>query len=237
VEFDYSSAYEGVCIPAAWVRAAVDLAARVVLPQGGPRLAALDIAAEGGNKSVLGFRRGVVVESPILSWSGVSGTYTATKAREECERRGVGNLNYDAGGGYGEPVAQLGREGGAGFTVRGLNGGEGASLAAWPDGRLSRDKFINARAEWWWRLRERVRKAWEFVEEGTAHPPNEMISIPNDASLIAELSLPLAETAETGKVRIESKAHMRLRGVASPDFADMLAYLFVEAYEFGFAIS
>lgn len=237
VEIDYAAAIEGICIPAAWVRAAVDLVQRAPLPQTGPLVAALDIAAEGANKSVLGFRRGVVVQSPILSWSGVSATYTAVKTREECARRGAAALNYDAGGGYGEPVAQLGREAGTGFRVRGLNGGEPASLACWPDGRLSRDKFVNARAEWWWQLRERFRKAWEFVEEDVPHPLEELISIPNEAALIADLSLPLVETAETGKVRLESKAHMRLRGVASPDFADMLAYLFVEASHFGYSIS
>lgn len=243
VDIDYSASIEGICIPAKWVRAAVELhgrevrGERVELPTNGPLFAALDIAAEGANKSVLGFRRGVVIQAPIQHWSGVSGTYTANKVREACAEKGVQALNYDAGGGYGEPVAQIGREESTRFSVFGLNGGEAASFDLWPDGRLSKDKFINARAEWWWKLRERFRKTWEFVEDGTEHPFDEMISIPNDPSLISELSMPMVETAESGKVRIESKQKMRARGVASPDYADMLAYLFVERFELGFAIS
>ncbi len=94
-------------------------------------------------------------------------------------------------------------------------------------GRTSQEKFVNARAEWWWMLRERFRKTWEVVNEGADYTSDELISIPNHATLIQQLSLPLAEPNEAGKIRIESKANMRRRGVASPDFADMLAYLFV----------
>ncbi len=75
-------------------------------------------------------------------------------------------------------------------------------------------------------LRERFRKAWEYQEGTAKHPTDEMISIPNNATLISQLSTPLVEVAESGKLRIESKAKMRTRGVKSPDHADMLAYLF-----------
>ena len=68
----------------------------------------------------------------------------------------------------------------------------------------------------------RFEKAYEHVTEGKAHPPEEMISIPNHPQLIAELSQPLIERRETGKVQIESKDRMRRRGVKSPNFADSL---------------
>lgn len=224
VDIDYSASIEGICIPAKWVRAAVELDKRIELPNSGPLMSALDIAAEGKDSNVLGFRRSVVV-TEVLDWNGVNTTYTAMKTREECEYRAVESLNYDAGGGYGEPVAQMGREG-VGFKVRGLNGGETPSTAIWKDGRTSQEKFVNGRAEWWWMLRERFRKVYELVEDGVEHPADELISIPNHSKLIADLSLPLVETGENGKVRIESKDRMRRRGVKSPDFADMLAYLF-----------
>lgn len=234
VDIDYSASIEGICIPAKWVRAAVDLVKRVELPQNGPLLAAYDIAAEGGDKNVLGFRRGVVVQDgadEIQAWGNQNTTLSAHKVRDECERRGVERLNYDSGGGYGEPMAQLAREGGLKFTCRGMDGGEAASEDYWPDGRTAKEKFANGRAEWWWNLRERFRKTAEYVawlngdEGGIEHPLDSLISIPNMPELISDLSMPLVESAE-GKVRIESKKKMKARGVKSPDFADMLAYLF-----------
>ena len=222
VDIDYSASVEGICIPAKWVRAAVELKG---LPQNGLLRASLDVAAEGGDKNVLGFMRGAVLEDTVLDWSGQSTTYTAMKVREECDRRSVAHLNFDNGGGYGEPVAQMGKSEGLRFKVRALNGGESPSLTRWPDGRTSQEKFVNARAEWWWLLRERFRKTWEWKEEGLDYPHDELISIPNHATLIQQLSLPMAEPNEAGKIRIESKQKMRTRGVASPDFADMLAMM------------
>jgi phage terminase large subunit len=229
VDIDYSASVEGICIPAKWVRAAVDLQG---LPENGPLRASLDIAAEGGDENVLGFMRGAVLQplSNENAWKGVSTTYTATKAREECERRNAANLNFDNGGGYGEPVAQMGKIPGLRFEVTPLNGGDTPSQTRWPDGRTSQEKFVNARAEWWWTLRERFRKTWEYVheedeEKKSEYSLDELISIPNHPTLIQQLSLPLAEPNETGKIRIESKKKMRARGVSSPDYADMLAMM------------
>jgi phage terminase large subunit len=222
IDIDYSASVEGICIPAKWVRAAVELQG---LPESGPLRASLDIAAEGGDENVLGFMRGAVLQKDVLNWKGVSTTYTATKAREECERGGAVSLNFDNGGGYGEPVAQMGKSPGLAFSVRALNGGESPSMTRWPDGRTSQEKFVNARAEWWWLLRERFRKTWEWVEEGREYSRDELISIPNHPTLIQQLSLPMAESNEAGKIRIESKPAMRKRGVSSPDYADMLAMM------------
>ncbi len=72
----------------------------------------------------------------------------------------------------------------------------------------------------------RFEKAYECRELGILHPPDQMISIPNHPQLIAQLSLPLYMRTESGKIQLESKQKMAQRGVASPDFADMLSYLF-----------
>ena len=40
--------------------------------------------------------------------------------------------------------------------------------------------------------------------------------------------MPLGQHTDTGKTRLESKAHMAMRGVASPDYADALVYAFAE---------
>jgi hypothetical protein len=75
-------------------------------------------------------------------------------------------------------------------------------------------------------------KAYEFVTNGTVHPPEDMISIPNHPQLIADLSLLKYQRTETGKIRMEPKEQLRRRGVKSPDFADALCLAFaVDAAE------
>jgi hypothetical protein len=72
----------------------------------------------------------------------------------------------------------------------------------------TKDQFVRLRDELWWRLRERFE--------------SRMISIPNDDELIGELSSIKYKRESNGKVKVESKADMRKRGVKSPNRADAL---------------
>lgn len=222
-EIDFSASLENICIPALWVRAAVDLE----LPEGdGPIIAGLDCSGEGANKTVLTHRRGPVVRKPVW-WNGLDTTQSAHKAAEVAEKNDVKELNYDVSGlGIGFKGAWKAIERALPFRTIPINGGESASELKWPDGKLSKELFVNRRAEEWWRLRARFEKAYEYREQGIIHPPDEMISIPNEPQLIAELSAPVYETRETGKKQMESKKAMRSRGVSSPDFADSLVLCF-----------
>lgn len=222
IDIDYSASIEGICIPAKWVRAAVELE----LPASGPVTGGLDIAEEGRNKNVLIAGRGPVIPAGgVVSWSQLNTTQTAHKAADEAERLGVVSLNYDCDGvGAGVKGAWQSTERKLAFTVNPIRGGGTPSETRWPDGKSSRERFLNLRAECWMLLRRRFERTYEFVTEGTPHAPEDLISIPNHPDLIAQLSLPLLQSTETGKIKLESKADMRKRGVASPDFADALAY-------------
>ncbi len=96
----------------------------------------------------------------------------------------------------------------------------------WPDGKTSKELFVNLRAELAWKLRKRFERAYEFLHEGVLHAPEDMISIPNDPNLIPDLSLELYFRTETGKIQLESKKDMQKRGVKSPDYKDALAFSF-----------
>ena len=222
VDIDYAASLEGVCIPAAWVRAAVGLA----LPAGQQTVAGLDVGGEGSAKSVLIARAGPVVRPPV-AWGRCNTTETAWRARDAAARLGASVVCYDAGGvGAGVKGPWDTAETPLPFEALAVLFGESPSNDAWPDGQTSREKFLNLRAEMWWKLRERFERAYEFREKGTRHPPETMISLPDCPELIAELSLPLAERTETGKIKLESKDRMRARGVKSPDYADALALAF-----------
>lgn len=114
------------------------------------------------------------------------------------------------------------------FMVRALNTGSPASKNRWPDGKMATEKFLNIRAEAWWGLRERFRKTYEYVNGEESHPIEDLISIPLDPDLIAQLSMPKAEQATSGRLKVESKKDMRSRGVKSPDMADALVLCFYE---------
>lgn len=222
VDIDYTASIEGITIPAQWVRAAVGLK----LPMGEYHVAGLDIAELGKDESVLVVRSGPVVFSPI-AWGQVNTTETAHRAREKAEAQEVRELYYDVDGvGVGVRGAWAAFEGKLPFAAVAVNAQGTPTETRWPNGKTSRELFRNRKAEMWWLVRSRFEKTYEFVEQGIAHPPEELISIPNDPELIAQLSQPLNFRTESGKIQIESKEALKKRGVKSPDRAEALVLSF-----------
>ncbi len=216
-------------IPPAWAKAAVELK----LESNGPRIGGFDIAEEGGDDTVLYYRRGPVIEG-METWNKCNTTITAYKAADECVRLGIATLNYDADGVGTGPKGIWQQSENLGFVPVAISGGASPSDLYWPDGRTSGEIFHNRRAELWWLLRRRFERAYEFVMHGVTHPHDEMISIPNDPRLLRELSGPKLEYTDRGKIKIESKDRMRSRGLKSPDRADALVYTFVPSYDWNF---
>ncbi len=235
IDIDYTASVEGIVIPAKWVRAAVNLLEsplfREAYPDyepGGPLVAGFDPAAEGKDKHVLIPRRGMQVFEPV-AWGQMLTIESAWKARDVAEKLGVELVFYDSVG-IGETVkgAWERAEGKLPFKTSAVNVGLPPSNLRWPSGKSSVEMFLNTRMELYWLLRVRFEKVFEFVTLGVLHPPDEMISIPPDESLISDLSLPLSTTRETGKLQLESKADMRKRGVHSPNHADALALSYAQ---------
>ena len=236
-DIDYSASLEGICIPGAWVRAAVELDLYPVGEHGAdglyimqdrrhhrsvPCKGGLDVAEEGNNLSVFIPRWGPVVGDPV-SWGKANTTETAWRARDEGIRHKIDELLYDVVGvGAGVKGTLKTPEKPLPFRTRGVNTGEAPTESVWPDGETSKEKFFNLKAELWWSLRCRFERTYEFVKEGKTHPPEDMISIPNCPQLIQELSFPLYERTERGKIQIEKKDDLRRRGIKSPDFAEAL---------------
>lgn len=185
-------------IPLAWVEAAQRR--WETEPAGEPVVLAGDIARFGSDESVAILRRGRRAE---LLWTTTqedtmqtAGRFTASMRKHEPAVTVVDEIGVGAG------VVDRLREVGAGRVV-GLNSG-----AAPRDG----EQFANARAEWWWGLRE-------LFEAGE-------IAIPPDDELAAQLTSLKYKFTSAGKVLIESKDDMRKRGLASPDRADTLMLAF-----------
>lgn len=115
---------------------------------------------------------------------------------------------------------------GAGFEIHVDGVGVGAGVvdqlaeAGWPVWDMQAgaapadpEHFLNARAEWYWGLRERFEQGGIDID-------------PADDDLAAQLGAIRYKYTARGQIQIESKDDMRKRGLPSPDRADalMLAY-------------
>lgn len=226
IDIDYAASIEGVCIPNAWVMAAINLK----LPPAGKCAAGLDVADEGKNKNVM-----IVVKGPVVrhieDWAEGDVPHTSWKAKEIGLQHRIKQLNYDAIGSGSTVGGLLRREENLPFEVEGINGSGSVSETKWEqfDDRTSKELFRNRRAELWWLLRRRFEKTYEHVNRKAEHPMDELISIPNHAELINQLSQPLRRFDDAGKILIESKDQMKARGIESPDFADALVYAFARS--------
>lgn len=223
IDIDYNASIEGICIPHKWILAAVELD----LPRTGDRIGGLDIADEGKDLNVLIVRQGPTVTS-VDSWAEGNTTQTAYKALELGRRYALSYLNYDSGGvgaGVGGTLKSCDT---LPFAINGIISNASPSDTTWEDfnGKTSKELFKNLRAELWWLLRRRFEKTYEHVNGERSHPLDELISIPNHPTLIAQLGQPLRRFNDSGKIVIESKEDMQRRGIKSPDFADGINYAF-----------
>ncbi len=252
VDIDYTASIERVCIPQRWIRSAVKINNLVDWPIYRSGVAGLDVAAGGANKSVYVARFGPFVD-PTRSWSS-DPNLAALIAMDHAKKDKVNAINFDAIGVGAGTSATFEREKAwehaviepktpldarqvvtAYIQVNPINAGDRPSDEIWPDEKRASEKFANLRAELWWIMRDRFLKTHEHVlwiegkRGGRQHPLEELIAMPNDPTLQAQLSLPTWDATNGGKVLIESKASMRKRGVPSPDHADALALTFAPA--------
>lgn len=255
VDIDYSASVEGIMIPGAWVRASIDLFTDIPDLGIGPKIAGLDVG-ETTDQSCYIMREGVAVKR-IEQWGASNTTQSAYKAKHYGEEDGIEKLKYDPigiGAGVTGTLASSSSDADQDeerdqhaeneeihsdhFELVGIPWGT-ADVKGEPlwdnEEKHLKERFLNQRACDWWHLRLRFQCAYEHVEGIKEHDPEHMISIPNDAQLIAELSMPLLQWSSTGKIKLESKKDMKKRGIKSPNKADSLAYCF-STYELPFIL-
>ncbi len=218
LDIDFSSSVEGIVIRPEWVRAAVNY--RLVMSND-RRTAGLDIATEGKDRSVF-----VIVDAGnnvifIDSWQGQNTTETAHRAIALCHQHRVDTLNFDVVGVGAGVSGVLQTTPNLQFKYNPINGGSAPSDIYWPaEQRSSKEKFYNRRAELYYLAAERFKKTWENVTGIAKHPTDECISIPDNPTLIHQLSITTAKYTENGKILLIPKKDLKV----SPDFADSLVY-------------
>ena len=161
----------------------------------------VDVARFGSDRTVVLMRRGDTVAS-IQAFSRIDTMAAAGQVMVAVREHRPDLVNVDVIG-VGAGLADRLRE--QGVPARGVNVAE----------KPRRDRTCaNLRAEGYQSLAQRFR--------------DRRIRIPRDAELIAELAALRYEYDSRGRLRIESKANMKKRGVGSPDKADALMLAFLD---------
>ena len=177
---------------------------RTLTPDADDQRLGVDVARFGTDRTILMLAAGPVART-IGSYAKQATTETTGHVVAAAQdMAGDFEIRVDGVGVGGGVVDQLVEQG---WAVLDMQAGAGAT---------DPKHFVNARAEWFWGLRQRF-------EDG------DIDLDPDDDELAAHLGALRYKYTSRGQVQIESKDEIRKRGLPSPDRADalMLAYAFV----------
>jgi hypothetical protein len=132
----------------------------------------------------------------IQTWGYQDTQYTAGRVVRYMREKSLHAIAVDTVGVGGGVADALRAEG---FSVIEFNAGEKA---------IDSERFLNKRAEEYWKLQKRFE--------------DELMCIPKDSQLMAQLCDIRYTYNQKGQMQIESKEDMRSRGSKSPDKADAL---------------
>jgi phage terminase large subunit len=237
---------EHAIIKPSWIEAAIDAHLALGFGMDGQRVVGLDVADEGADSNAMASRQGSVVFQ-LDEWRKGDVIYTANKAFQHADNESFDLLVYDSiGVGAGvkaETNRLLGaRVHGHPLQVEGFNAGAGVidPEKEYMIGKKNKDMFSNIKAQAWWDMRDRFSKTYRAVREGAAYPADELISLSSTlahlAQLKAELSRPLVDYDNNGRVKVESKKDMAKRGIPSPNLADAVIMAFAPFKQSGSGI-
>jgi len=176
---------------------------KVEQPEGTPVVWGLDVARYGDDASVLCIRQGRHLQA-LHSWKKLSLMELSGRVLDllNSADEPPEEILVDSIG-LGAGVLDRLRE--LDISARGVNVSESPAMA---------DRYANLRAELW-----DLTKQWF----------NEEVQIPNDDSLIADLTAPRYSFNSSGKMLVESKAETKKRLGRSTDFADSLVLTFASS--------
>jgi hypothetical protein len=177
---------------------------------------ALDPAGGGGDVGVLCWRHSgwyaplvsIKASAAVADDENASAERAMRRASEMAasvmiHRRANAPIIVDMGGGYGGDVTARLKENGIAYQA--FNGANKSTVIG-AEGM----RFVNARAEAWWRFREELNPD----REGGS-----VIALPDDAELLADLATPTFDVKTSG-IQIEDKAEIKKRLGRSPDKGD-----------------
>lgn len=207
VEAEFPEMTTDTVLPLAWARAAQN---RELDATHEPRLG-VDVARYGEDDSAIAVARGSVVRLCEVI-SGQDTVHVSGRVRHHADAEQANEANVD-GVGIGAGVVDMLRAwDGRPAIVNDMQAGQKA---------YDTERFVNARSEWWWGIRERA-------EAGDLDLPHETS---DDERLLAELTAPKYTYNARGQIAVESKDSLKARGVSSPDLADAVVMALATKHE------
>jgi hypothetical protein len=199
MECDFSSSGDNALI----TLDLVDSAMKREIPEHSYQWAAtilgVDVARQGADKTVIQRRQGLKCFPPIVM-AQQDAMAVADAVAGQALRYKPDGIFVDGSGGYGAGVIDRLRQ----LKVRVTEVQFG--------GKPQDERFVNKRAEMWWRMRE-------WLEQGG--------QLPKDPAYRIELTGPTYDHHNAaGRLQLESKEKLIARGLKSPDHGDALALTF-----------
>lgn len=235
IDRDYSSAVEGVIIPARYVTAAIDAHLKLGWERGGRRVAGLDVADGGGDLNALADRMGPMLDS-VDEWGAEDTGVTARRAVTALATGEPLALMYDCigvGAGVKAELNRLAANGGVrdGITVAPWNAGssplrpKARIIPGDPQSPRNGDFYRNLKAQAWWELRNRFERTYRAVVEGHEYDLDDLIFLRSDMPRLEQLRKELSQaTRDPHKDKlVVNKAP---EGTRSPNMADAVVMAF-----------
>lgn len=176
----------------------------------GTRALGIDLAPYGSDENVICYRDGNAPLSIKAYPSMRQDLFWEGPVADEVRRVDPHYLIWDADGvgagvyGYADTLAARHNANGGNVVLLPFRGGTSVET-----------RFTNTRSAWWWNLRRRF-------EAGTIS----LAALPDDQKLRAQVTDIRYSVTDKGDIKVETKKHMKERGVESPDRGDALMYAF-----------
>lgn len=230
-------------IKASWVLASIDAHLIIDGMSDGAWKLGFDIADDGDDKCATVASKGSIAYE-CDAWQGREDELLKSCIRAYHQARKVGaDIIYDCigvGASAGGKFKELNSAGASTAAVRYVKFNAGGAVfkpnAFYEEKITNKDFFANIKAQAWWMVADRFRLTYQVVnaikagEKPPKYKPDELISISSEIAnleqLKMELSIPMRDFDNNGKVKVESKKDLKKRDVPSPNIADA----FIMAY-------
>jgi phage terminase large subunit len=233
-------------IKPAWFEAAIDAHLKIPgFPMGGGKIGGMDVsggvegdvaAPKGNDPNALAWRYGCVLAG-LEEWQDENPNKAAAYAHPIVLREGLDTLQIDDIGVGASVPGEFKRLHAEAPGLRRVTyvGWTASESPTNPDreyqpGKTNGDMFANLKAQGWGTLADRFRNTWQALN-GLSFDPALLISIPAGLpmrmKLQGELTAPRRESVN-GRMKVESKASLKKRGIASHNLADAVVMAYAD---------
>ena len=229
-EGDYYDSVEDALISVEWFEAAIDAHTKLGFKPEGPIIASHDPSDLGPDAKGYCLRQGSVildVKEMITGDTNEGVDWAIDLARQ----RNADWFVWDGDGiGLGLRRQVMQSLDGSRINYEMFRGSEGAEdpmlYYGGDKGRTNKDTFLNRRAQYYWKLRDRFEATWRAVTKGEYIDPEELISISSDIEYLDQLRAEITripqKRSNNGKLQVLSKVDMKKKPyqIESPNMAD-----------------